>query len=159
MTIIAILAVGVLSCVCFDIWQRLLVVLFKIPTSNWAIVGRWLVLGVTKGLWLNPNLISFPAFPNELKIGWVFHYFVAIIYAIIFFLLAHFFESVEFNWLSGLIFGMLSVIVPWFFFMPATGSGFLALRSENPTLACFLAFCAHSVFGLAMGIFFGISYI
>lgn len=54
--------------------------------------------------------------------------------------------------LNGLVFGMASVIVPWFFFMPAMGSGVLGSRTPNPPRACLLAFLAHTIFGLGLAI-------
>ena len=33
---------GILSCIIMDIWQRLIYLIFKIPPSNWSVVGRWL---------------------------------------------------------------------------------------------------------------------
>ena len=52
---------------------------------------------------------------------------------------------------DGLLFGVISVVVPWFFFMPALGNGILARLTPKPLLACSLALMMHSLFGLAMG--------
>ena len=49
------------------------------------------------------------------------------------------------------VFGVVSVVVPWFFFMPATGTGLMARLSPNPRLACGLALKMHAIFGVALG--------
>lgn len=52
--------------------------------------------------------------------------------------------------IDGLIFGMVSVVVPWFFFMPTIGAGVLAHNTPRPLFACVAALATHSVFGLTL---------
>ena len=52
---------------------------------------------------------------------------------------------------NGIIFGLASVVVPWFFFMPVLGKGFLGLKTPSPFLACSLAIGSHVVIGLSIG--------
>ena len=146
--------VGILACVVLDLWQRFLFLFFKIPPSNWAMVGRWLFLFLKSMVWVQRDLSQAPSIRNELYIGWGFHYAVAILYAWLYFFL--FKEGVTSLSLSGgTIFGIISVIVPWFFFMPALGNGIMARKSPNPFIACALALMMHSIFGLSIG--FGFS--
>ena len=149
--------VGILGCLIFDFWQRCLLLFFKIPPSNWAFVGRWLVLFLRSRVWVQPELSKQPIIRNELQIGWGFHYAVAVKYALFYFLLFN--EGiVNLGLRDGVIFGTFSVIVPWFFFMPAMGAGILARKTPNPVLACVLALIAHTIFGGAIGLFFDIFY-
>jgi hypothetical protein len=55
---------------------------------------------------------------------------------------------------DGLIFGIISVIVPWFFFQPALGNGILASKTSEPVKVCLLALMMHTIFGIAIGIGF-----
>jgi len=145
-----IIAAGVGACIIFDLWQRLFAIFTSIPPSNWGMVGRWL-LGVTGGQGLIArDLSSRPAHPNEVMAGWVLHYLVAVGYAVLYAGL------MQAGWLraglkDGLIFGLVSVVVPWFFFMPALGNGIMARLAPNPRLACMVALVMHAVFGLALG--------
>ena len=55
--------------------------------------------------------------PGELRAGWILHYVVAVGYAAVFAM------TVQLGWLQadavdGLVFGIASVAVPRFFFMP-----------------------------------------
>ena len=108
-------------------------------------------------LWVQRDLSEQPPVRNELYIGWGFHYGVAILYALLFFVLFN--EGVvSLSLLDGVIFGIISVIVPWFIFMPAMGAGVLANKTPNPPLACILALIAHTIFGGAIGAFFNVFY-
>ena len=157
MTGIHIVFVGVLACLILDVWQRLLLLVFKLPVSNWAIVGRWLVSFLKTGKWINNALPEQSPIPHELMIGWVFHYFIAVVYAFFYFIL-WWSNILSFEFFDGLVFGVVSVVVPWFFFMPAMGSGILAGKTDKPNLVCFLALCAHGIFGIAIALFFQVIY-
>ncbi|MGB1357181.1 MAG: DUF2938 family protein, partial [Candidatus Puniceispirillaceae bacterium] len=88
--------------------------------------------------------------PREAAAGWALHYVVAVGYAVLYAAL------MQAGWLraglvDGLIFGIISVVVPWLFFMPALGNGVMARLTPNPPLACAVALVMHAVFGLALG--------
>tara|TARA_B100000795_G_scaffold177267_1_gene133984 strand:+ start:87 stop:338 length:252 start_codon:yes stop_codon:yes gene_type:complete len=57
---------------------------------------------------------------------------------------------------DGVLFGVLSVVVPWFFFMPALGAGVLARNTPRPLISCAAALATHSVFGLAIAYLLGV---
>ena len=149
--------VGILACASLDLWQRLLLYLFKVPPSNWALVGRWLVISIKTRGWVQNNLVNQPAIKNELILGWIFHYSVAVIYAMLYLILVEL-DYINFGFADGVAFGLISVVVPWFFFMPAMGAGILANRTPNPSLSCILALTAHAIFGGALGCLFKILY-
>ena len=54
----------------------------------------------------------------------------------------------------GLVFGVVGVLMPWSFFMPAMEKGIVASKTPNPREACALALMMHSLFGLSLGIGF-----
>ena len=145
-----ILVVGIGACIIFDLWQRVFAIFTGIPPSNWAMVGRWL-LGLLAGQGLIArSLAAQPARPNEAAAGWALHYVVAVGYAVLYAGL------MQAGWLraglmDGLVFGLVSVVVPWLFFMPALGNGVMARLTPNPPVACAVALVMHAVFGLAVG--------
>jgi hypothetical protein len=146
-------AVGVFSCLVFDLWQRIFKLLTGIPPSNWVMVGRWLLnLIKNKQVFVN-NITTIKPYETELPIGWVFHYFVAILYAVVYFLLMEI-KILNPGFFDGLIFGIISVIIPWFFFQPALGNGILASKTSEPVKVCLLALMMHTIFGIAIGIGF-----
>lgn len=145
-----ILVVGIGACIIFDLWQRVFAIFTGIPPSNWAMVGRW-ILGLLAGQGLIArSLAAQPARPKEAAAGWALHYVVAVGYAVLYGGL------MQSGWLragllDGLVFGLVSVVVPWLFFMPALGNGVMARLTPNPPVACAVALVMHAVFGLAVG--------
>jgi len=125
-----IIAVGIFSCVIFDVWQRIFKLLTGIPPSNWAMVGRWLINLIKNHQIFVENITTVKSYDSELKIGWLFHYFVAILYAFVYFLLMRL-GIINPGVVDGFIFGVISVIVPWFFFSQHSAMAFLLKRLLN----------------------------
>ena len=140
--------VGIFCCVAMDIWQRILFLIFKIPPTNWSTVGRWFIMLINNKIIINENLDNENPVKYELLIGWLFHYWVAVVYAYAYyFLLAV--DILDTSILSGLIFGLISVIIPWFFYLPATGKGFMGKKTKtqsNQITVYFKSCCCRYIF-------------
>ena len=76
--VVDIIFAGISCCIAMDLWQRLLFVLYKIPPTNWAPTGRWLLMLINKGIIFNINLENEKPIKYELPIGWIFHYIVGV---------------------------------------------------------------------------------
>ena len=149
------LLIGIGSCAVFDLWQRLIQVFTTIPPTNWSLVGRWFIGLISEGRLFAYQLAEHPKKKYETVAGWFVHYAVAVVYAGVFGFLIHL-DFLNSTPLDGLAFGIASVVVPWFFFMPAMGNGVLSNKTPNPILLCALALMMHSIFGLSLGIGFSI---
>jgi hypothetical protein len=145
---------GIVCCIAMDVWQRILFLTFNIPPTNWSITGRWFVMLISKKIIFNQNLDHENPVRYELQIGWAFHYWVAIIYGFAYYFLLAVFDILDTSILSGLIFGLISVIVPWFFYLPVTGKGFMGNKTPNPTLTILLSTSSHVVVGVFLAIGF-----
>jgi len=55
---------------------------------------------------------------------------------------------------DGFLFGAVSVVVPWFYFMPCMGKGVMGKFTPNPKKACLISLSSHLVYGTAMGLGF-----
>lgn len=147
--------VGIAACVIFDLWQRIFQKLTAIPPSNWALVGRWSLGLMTNGQLIARDLEARPERRHELALGWAVHYGVAIGYAAVFaWLLDR--NILDAGFLDGLVFGVISVLVPWLFFLPCLGKGIMARLTPNPPLVCALALMMHSLFGVSIGLGFAV---
>ena len=120
MEIFHIVIIGIISCLAMDMWQRLLKLLYDINPSDWGVVGRWFLLVMSRGKIYNPTIDEEDPIKNELIIGWMVHYSVAIMYSVFFFILLEY-EICSASLINGIIFGLISIIIPWFYFMPALG--------------------------------------
>ena len=155
MEIFHIVIIGIVSCLAMDMWQRLLKLLYDINPSDWGVVGRWFLLVMSRGKIYNPAIDEEDPIKNELIIGWMVHYSVAIMYSVFFFILLEY-EICSASLMNGIIFGLISVIVPWFFFMPALGKGLLGTKTPSPLMACSLAVGSHIAIGAPIGCFYQI---
>jgi uncharacterized membrane protein YagU involved in acid resistance len=151
MSLVEMIVSGVVATLFMDVWQRLVLPRLGVPPGNWGLVGRWFVQA-GRGRIFHDSIAAAPEVPNETAIGWVGHYAVGILYGVVFVLLVRGWLGLEPSLLSGLVFGIASVVVPWLFFMPAMGNGVLGSRTPKPALACLLAFLAHSVFGVGLAV-------
>ena len=110
---------------------------------------------MTGGQFIARGLESQAERKNELAVGWLVHYSVAIGYAAVYAWLMHA-AILQAGLVDGLIFGVTSVGVPWFFFLPCLGKGILARLTPNPPLVCALALMMHSLFGVSIGLGFAV---
>ncbi len=152
-----IVIVGVGACAVFDVWQRIFHWITGIPPSNWAIVGRWAIGLLTNGRLMARDIEGQPDRRNELGVGWLIHYVIAVFYSAIFMLLMKVNILVA-EFADGLLFGVISVVVPWLFFLPCLGKGMMGRLTPNPLLVCALALMMHSIFGVAIGLGFSFFY-
>ena len=154
--LVKIIIVGIISCLAMDLWQQVLKKISGIPSSNWRIVGRWFLMIFSAKKIFNPTITEELPLKNENRIGWLVHYSVAVIYVLFYWVLMTQTDLLAPTVLDGLMFGAISVVVPWFFFMPCLGNGFLATKSPNPTLSCTVALASHSILGLTIGFMFSV---
>ena len=110
---------------------------------------------MTSGQLIACDLESQAERKNELVVGWLVHYGVAIGYAAVYAWLMHA-TFLRAGLVDGLIFGVMSVAVPWFFFLPCLGKGILARLTPNPPLVCALAWMMHALFGVSIGLGFAV---
>ena len=145
---------GIICCLAMDIWQRILFFTFNIPPTNWSTAGRWFIMLIRNQIVVNKNLDNENPVKYELEIGWLFHYCVAIGYGFAYYFLLVDIDILDTSIFSGLIFGLVSVCVPWFFYLPVTGEGFMGNKTPNPALTILLSTSNHLVVGIFLAIGF-----
>ena len=131
---LSIVIAGFFPCIALDMFGRLLLILFKIPEPSWGIVGRWFFYMVRRGVIFNPQISNTSPIAHEVKIGWTFHYLIAVIWAVVFYIFFISYPLLELSYRNGLLFGALTTIAPLFIFMPFTGQGVLARKTDTPYL-------------------------
>ena len=157
LTITTIIIISILAVAAMDVWQRLVHRLGGLPPTNWMMVGRWLLTSVNTHKIFGHQLQKITPYPNETMIGWVFHYLIGIVYVIAYIILWKDVGILTPTFLDGLILGVVSVVVPWFFFMPAMGAGVMGCKTQRPVVGCLSALGVHSVFGVAIALLLQLS--
>ena len=146
--ILSILVAGIFSCIILDILGYLLKKI-GIPEPSWGIVGRWTYYMIKNGTFFNPTIVEKPEFKYEVLLGWVFHYFISISWAVIYYIF-FIYIGIKMSYFSGLIFGAITTLAPLLVFLPFTGQGIFARNTDKPIETSIIFLIRHSIYGVAM---------
>lgn len=116
-------------------------------------LGRWFVY-LFKGKITHRDIVKTPPVQNEKIWYYVSHYLIGIFLAGFYLILASQFKALGENTWMALVFGILTVIFPWFWLLPATGLGFIASRSKKRSQIIITNLINHTNFGLGLFLWF-----
>lgn len=133
----------------FDLWQQVLARLSGQAAPNWGPVGRWF-WRLREGEVFHDDIMKAPPYADEVRLGWIGHYVVGIVYGVIFALIVGRDWLAAPTFLPAWIFGLVTVGFGWFLLQPGLGLGWAASKTPNPTKVRLLNLVAHTVFGLGL---------
>ncbi|MCP8467049.1 DUF2938 domain-containing protein [Pseudomonas sp. ZM23] len=143
------LAIGIAATLLMDGWAMLRRRLLGMPSLDYAMVGRW-VGHMPRGRFRHAAIGKAAAVTGERALGWLVHYLTGIVFALAFVMLAG--ES----WLNrptlapALLFGLVTVAMPFLLMQPAFGLGIAAAKTAAPARARLHSLLTHAVFGLGL---------
>jgi cytochrome b561 len=142
-----------------DIWALFLKRMFSIPSADYCLVGRWL-RHMPEGKLMHVSIAAAPQKRSECTVGWIAHYVIGAVYALVLVAL------VSGSWLArptllpAMLFGIVSVLVPYLIMQPSFGLGIAASRTPQPTQARLRSLMAHTAFGVGLYVCaVGVSYV
>lgn len=144
--------IGIGATLTFDLWGLFLKHAFKIVPSNICLIGRW-IRYMPEGIFAHSSISSAPQKNAECTVGWIAHYITGVLFAITFIAL------VGIRWLQhptllpAILFGVITVVAPFFIMQPAFGFGIAASRTPNPAQARLRSLMNHAVFGIGLYLF------
>lgn len=150
--LIHIILIGLGATFMFDLWGLFLKHTFKIAPSNICLVGRWLRY-MPEGIFQHANIAAAPAKKAECAVGWVGHYTIGVAFT------AVFVAALGNNWLQhptlfpAVLFGVVTVIAPFFIMQPAFGLGIAAAKTAHRWQARVRSLMNHLAFGLGLYVF------
>jgi hypothetical protein len=157
--ILGAIAIGIGATLVMDLWNLFLKRTFSIPSLDYCLLGRW-VRHMPEGTLRHASIAAAPQKPLECTVGWIAHYTIGVVFALAFVA----FASVE--WLArptvlpALLYGIGTVVFPFFIMQPSFGLGIAASRTPNPTQARLKSLVTHSVFGVGLYVCaLGVSYV
>jgi hypothetical protein len=148
MTAVEILVIGIIATGITDVWQQMLKQVAGVPGANWSLVGRW-IAGIVTGRFYRPTIATDPAVAFETPIGWVFHYFVGVVYATMFVALDTAFDG-GFGLIEASGFGLATLIAPFLLLKPAMGLGPFANRAPDQLIEIIVTTMTHLAFGFGL---------
>src|ERR687892_1214159 len=140
------IAIGVGATLVMDLWNLFLKRTFSIPSLNYCLLGRWL-RHMPGGTLRHANITVAPRKPLECTVGWIAHYTIGVVFALVFVALASGDWLARPTVLPALLYGIGTVVFPFFILQPSFGLGIAASRAPNPTHARLKSLVTHTVFG------------
>ena len=157
--ILGAVAIGIGANVVMDLWNLFLKRAFGIPSLNYCLLGRW-IGHMPAGTLRHANIAAAPPRPFECAVGWIAHYAIGVVFALAFVVL------VSVDWLErptllpALLYGLGTVVFPFFVMQPSLGLGIAASRTPHPTQARLKSLATHCVFGVGLyACALGVSYV
>ncbi|HEY0994398.1 MAG TPA: DUF2938 domain-containing protein [Gemmatimonadaceae bacterium] len=132
-----------------DLWALLLRRALGVASLDYCMLGRW-VLHMPRGRFVHAGIAKSPAMPFECAAGWSAHYGIGIAFALTFLLVAPSGWLARPTLLPALVFGVATVLVPFFTLQPAFGLGIAASRTPSPWKARLKSLGTHAVFGAGL---------
>ena len=147
--IVAAIVIGIGATLTMDAWNFFLKRAFGIASLNYCLLGRWL-RHMPHGRFRHASIGKSEAQPHECAVGWTAHYSIGVTLALLFVFLT------RGAWLErpslplALLFGIVTVIFPFFVLQPSFGLGMAASRTPNPAQARVKSLATHTVFGVGL---------
>ncbi len=152
-------AIGIGATLVMDLWNLLLKRTFSIPSLNYCLLGRW-VRHMPGGTLRHASIAAAPQKPLECTVGWIAHYTIGVVFALVFIVLTSGDWLARPTVLPALLYGIGTVVFPFFIMQPSFGLGMAASRTPNPTQARLKSLVTHLVFGFGLYICaLGVSYL
>src|SRR5271170_883856 len=120
--ILRVVAIGVGATIVLDLWSAILNRFLHIPSTNWAMIGRWFG-HLPGGQFVHNKIADASPVRGELLIGWSVHYAIGVGFAAILVV------TCGLDWLHrpaivpALVVGVFTVVFPFFLLQPGMGLG------------------------------------
>jgi DUF2938 family protein len=147
--IVAAIAIGIGATLVMDLWNLFLKRTFSIPSLNYCLLGRWL-RHMPEGTIRHASIAAAPHKSLECTVGWIAHYSIGVVFALVFVALASGDWLARPTVLPALLYGIGTVVFPFFIMQPSFGLGIAASRAPNPAQARLKSLVTHTVFGVGL---------
>lgn len=153
------IAIGIGATLIMDLWNLFLKRAFSIPSLNYCLIGRWL-RHMPGGTVRHASITAAPQKSFECAVGWIAHYTIGIVFALVLVVLTSGDWLVRPTLLPALLYGIGTVVFPFFIMQPAFGFGIAASKTPKPTQARLKSLGTHTVFGVGLYLCaLGVSYV
>jgi hypothetical protein len=153
------IAIGIGATLVMDLWNLFLTRTFGIPSLNYCLLGRWL-RHMPEGTLRLASISAAVQKPFECPVGWIAHYTIGVVFALVFVVLSSGDWLARPTLLPALLYGIGTVLFPFFIMQPSFGLGIAASRAPEPTQARLKSLVTHTVFGVGLYVCaLGVSYV
>jgi hypothetical protein len=143
------IAIGIGATLVMDLWNLFLKRTFSIPSLNYCLLGRWL-RHMPEGTFRHASITAAPQKPFECAVGWIAHYTIGVVFALVFVVLTSGDWLARPTLLFALLYGIGTVVFPFFIMQPSLGLGIAASKTPKPGQARLKSLVTHTVFGAGL---------
>jgi hypothetical protein len=143
------IAIGIGATLVMDLWNLFLKRTFGIPSLSYCLLGRWL-RHMPGGTLRHASITAAPRKPFECTVGWVAHYTIGVVFALGLVVLTSGDWLARPRLLPALLYGVGTLVFPFFILQPSFGLGIAASRTPSPTRARLKSLATHTVFGVGL---------
>jgi hypothetical protein len=147
--ILGAIVMGIGATLVMDLWNLFLKRAFSIPSLNYCLLGRWL-RHMPGGTFRHASITAAPQKPFECAVGRIAHYTIGVVLALVFVGLVSGDWIARPTLLPALIYGVATVVFPFFIMQPSLGFGVAASRTPKPVWARAKSLVTHTVFGVGL---------
>jgi hypothetical protein len=145
-------AIGLGATLLIDLWGFVLERAFGIASLDVCLLGRW-ALHIPRGRIRHERIVTAGHMRHECRVGWTMHYLIGVAFAVAFVILASPAWLARPTLVPALLFGVATVLVPFFTIQPAFGLGIASSKTANPVRARLKSVSTHTVFGVGLWLF------
>jgi hypothetical protein len=141
-------ALGLGATAFMDLWNLTLKSAFGVRSLDYCLLGRWVAL-MPAGTFRHASIAAAARQPGECAVGWIAHYSIGVAFGLVFVVLTG-------DWLArptlapALLFGIVTVVFPYFLLQPALGLGIASAKTPDPMRARLKSLTTHAVFGVGL---------
>ena len=140
---------GIAASALMDLWGLVLRRGFRIPTLDYALLGRW-IGHMPRGRFTHARIGDARPVPGERALGWAAHYSIGIAFALVLLGIWGLDWARSPTVWPALLVGLGTTAAPWLVMQPAMGVGFAASKSANPRATRLRNLATHSVYGVGL---------
>ena len=157
--ILGAIAIGIGATLAMDLWNLFLKRTFSIPSLDYCLLGRWLC-HMPRGTFRHASIAAAPEKPFECAVGRIAHYTIGVVLALVFVVLMSGEWLARPTLLPALLYGLGTVVFPFFIMQPSFGLGIAASRAPKPAQARLKSMVTHTIFGVGLYLCaLGVSYL
>ena len=157
--ILGAIAIGIGATLIMDLWNLFLRRTFGIASLDYCFLGRWL-RHMPEGTFRHASITAASQKPFECTVGRIAHYTIGVVLALMFVVLTSGDWLARPTLLPALLYGIATVVFPFFMMQPSLGLGIAASRTPNPMQARLKSLATHTVFGVGLYVCaLGVSYV
>jgi hypothetical protein len=146
---LAALPLGIAATATMDIWNLFLLRAFGVPSLDPCLLGRWLA-HMPAGTFRHVAIGKAAAMPFECVLGRVAHYAIGIGLALAFVVLTRGAALEQPRLIPALLFGLVTVVFPFFVMQPCLGLGLAGSKTPSPWRARLKSLGSHTAFGIGL---------